>query len=61
MEKTMIRQVIGRVSSGRLCTLNQCLAKANFFHFFGLNTVSGNVIDSFAIQRSFSSNASPWR
>jgi len=38
--------VLDRVSSGRPRTLNQCLAKANFFYFFGLNTVTGNVIDS---------------
>jgi hypothetical protein len=38
--------VIDRVSSGRLCALNQCLAKTDFFHFLRLDAVTGNVIDS---------------
>jgi len=40
------QDVIDRVFSGRLCTLNQCPAKTNFLDFFGLNAVTGNVSDS---------------
>ena len=40
------QNIIDRVFSGSLGTLNPCLAKTNFFNFFGMNAVTGNVSDS---------------
>ena len=40
------QNIIDRVFSGSLGTLNPCLTKTNRFNFFGLNAVTGNVSDS---------------